>query len=138
MPDTAAVDTALLAKLGADATLTTLMPGGIWFDVGPHGVEKFVLVAQLAHEDHYLFGGSAWEVITYLIKAVALSTSVTDAKAAASRIHTLLQDGTLTPTGYGLMRMQRAERVRFTEVDQQTDARWQHSGAHYEVWVQPS
>jgi hypothetical protein len=58
-------------------------------------------------------------------------------KTAAARIHTLLQLGTLTATGYTLMRLARLERVRYTEVDEDTDARWQHRGGHYEVMVSP-
>ena len=100
--------------------------------------QRFVLISLLAHEDEYQFGGSAWERFTYLVKAVILETTGANVKTAAARIHTLLQDGTLAPTGYGLMRMARLERVRYTEVDEDTDARWQHRGGHYEVMVVPT
>lgn len=137
MPDSSAVDNALVAKLSGDATLMGLIPGGVFFDYSPANVTQVVIVSQLAHEDAYQFRGSAWERFVYVVKAVALSTSGANVASAAARIHTLLQDGTLTITGYGLMVMQRLERVRYTEVDQDNDQRWQHRGGQYEVFVSP-
>jgi hypothetical protein len=137
--DSSDVDAALSAKLLGDATLMALMPDGVYFDVASKNATRFVLLSLLTHEDNYQFGGEAWEVFTYLVKAVALNTSGGDVKTAAQRIHTLLQDGTLSATGYGLMRMQRTERLRITEVDEaNNDIRWQHRGGHYEVWVAAS
>lgn len=138
MPDSSDVDAALSAKLLADGALAALMPDGIWFDIATHGATRFVIVSQLAHEDAYMFEGVAWERFLYLVKAVAKSSTGADVKAAAARIHTLLQDGTLTVTGYELMVMQRTERVRYTEVDEDTDERWQHRGGQYEVLVSPA
>jgi hypothetical protein len=101
----------------ADSQLTTLMPDGVFFDVAKKGSQRFVIVSQLAHEDVGMFNGSAYEEFTYLVKAVGLSTTGADVKAAATRIHTLLHDGTIAPIGYALMRMRRLERVRYAEVD---------------------
>jgi hypothetical protein len=137
MPDSSAVDEALSAKLLADATLRSLMPGGVYFDFTKAGVTQAVVISQLAHEDAYQFQGSAWERFVYLVKAVEQSSTGSNVRTAAARIHTLLQDGTLSAAGYGLMVMQRLERVRYTEVDQDSDARWQHRGGQYEVLVQP-
>lgn len=137
MADTSAVDAALVAKLLADSTLMATMTGGVYFDEAPQGSDKFVIVSQMTHEDVYDERGSAYEVILYLVKAVATSTSGADVKTAASRIHTILQDGTLSPSGYSLMNMRRTERIRMTEVDDESDRRWQHRGGVYETWVQP-
>jgi hypothetical protein len=137
--DSSAVDAALSAKLLADSALIALMPDGVWFDEAGKSATKFVLVSHVAHEDTYMLQGSAYERFLYLVKAVALETSGANVRAAAARIHALLQDGTLTPSGYTLMRMQRVERIRYTEVDEvNADARWQHRGGHYEVMVSPS
>lgn len=136
--DTAEVDKALLAKLLADSTLTSLMTDGIYFDVAPQGAKNFVIISQMSHEDSYDLGGQAYERILYLVKAVGQATNVTNVKTAAARIQTLLQDGTLNATGYLLMYMRRSERVAKPEVDQDSDLRWQHRGGLYDVWVQPS
>ena len=136
--DASEVDAALSATLVNDATLNALMTDGIYFDLSAHGKTKFVIVKLLDHNDTYMYQGSAYERSVYLVKAVALSSTGADVKAAAARIHTLLQDGALAPVGYSLIVMQRLERVRYTESDVDTDARWQHRGGQYEVLVSPS
>lgn len=137
MADSSNVDAALATKLLNDATLIGLMEG-VWFDVAPSGKTKFVLVRSLAHEDEYIFHGQAWERFEYSVTAVHQSTSGDTVKQGAARIHALLQDGTLALTGYGLMVMQRLERLRFAEIDQENDQRWQHRGGRYEILVQPT
>ena len=136
--DASEVDAALSSKLVNDAALTATMPDGVYFDIAPHGKTKFVIVSLLDHNDAYMYQGSAYERSLYLVKAVALSSTGADVKAAAARIHTLLQDGALSPVGYSTMVVQRLERVRYTEVDEDTDARWQHRGGQYEILVSPN
>lgn len=136
--DASDVDAALSSKLISDATLTALLPDGAYFDIAPQGKTRFVVLSLVSHDDAYMFGGSAMERFLYLVKAVALNTSGVNVATAAARIHTLLQDGALAPTGYTLMRLQRMERIRYTEVDEDSDARWQHRGGHYEILVSPS
>jgi hypothetical protein len=142
--DSSAVDTALVALLIGDATLTGLAPDGVYFNVAKKSATRFVLVSQMAHADDYQFGGSAFESFDYLVKAVTgptttdLNTSAGTIGAAAARIHVLLQDQPLTVAGYSLMRMQRTERVRYTEADaDNVDARWHHRGGIYAVMVSP-
>jgi hypothetical protein len=137
--DSSEVDSALIAILSSDATLMALMPGGVAWEVATAGTTKFVLVSQIEHGDTYeLPGPIAWERFLYLVKAVAQGSSGTDVRPAAARIHELLQDAPLVPTGYHpRMVLQRTDRIRYTEVDEVTDERWQHRGGHYEVLVCP-
>ena len=136
MPDSGNVDAALSAKLLADATLSALMTDGVWFDTAKQGATKFVIVSLLSEEDEPMFQGRAFEDGLYLVKAVALESSGANVKAAAARIDALLDDGTLTISGYQLMRMERVGRVRYTEVDETNPAnRWQHRGGHYALTV---
>lgn len=136
MPDSSAIDTALLAKLNGDDTLIALMPNGAHWDEAPAGSTRFVIVSLVDSSDVGQFGGRSYEDALYLVKAVALSTSGGDVKAAAARIDALLENGTLAPTGYTLMTMQRESRVRYTEVDEADAAiRWQHRGGRYQVMV---
>jgi hypothetical protein len=142
--DSSNVDAALVLKLMNDATLMNIVPHGVFFDIAPQGdpanpVTKFVIVTQQAHEDTAgLNQTDAYEQFTYLVKAVTSNTSGADVKAAADRIHTLLHHGTLTITGYTLMAMFRSARIRYTELDDESDLRWQHRGGLYEVHVSPS
>ena len=135
-PDSAAVDAALVAKLGADVTLLGLMPNGVYVDVAPPRSTRFVIVSLLEHHDEQEFGGRAIESALYLVKAVGLSTANPDMAGAAARIDELLDGGVLTPTGFDLMAMHREERVRITEVDDADPSiRWYHRGGHYRVEV---
>lgn len=145
MSDSSAVDNALSDKLRADATLTALMPDGVYIDEAPPGMKRFVLVSLVTTRDETMFEGRAFEDNLYLVKAVALSTVTADIKAAAARIDALLDPqppappATLTIAGYHLMVMKRVSRERRTEVDDTDSAiRWQHRGGQYQVMVAPT
>jgi len=136
MPDSSDIDAALISKLSGDAQLTTLMPDGVFFDQAPQGATKFVLLSIVDEVDLPMFRQRAFEDHTYLVKAVELSTSGANVKAAAARIDALLEQGTLTVTGYNTIVIQRISRLRLTEVDDVDAAiRWQHRGGRYEVVV---
>lgn len=134
MPDSSDIDNALVAKLGADATLLGLCPNGVYFDEAPPGSSRFVIVSFVDEADVGSFGSRSHEDALYLVKAVMLSTSAGNIKSAAARIDDLLENGTLTVAGYSTMTMHREARVRITEVDElDTSIRWQHRGGHYRV-----
>lgn len=136
MPDPAAVDAAVLAVLAGDATLAGLLPDGVYFDVAAPRAQAFVVLRLIDHADEpMLDGGTAYEVHTYRVEAVAPETSGVDINTAAQQIYTLLQNAVLVPDGYADMRCQRLRRVRDTVVDEVTNTRWQHRGGDYEVWV---
>lgn len=140
MPDSSEVDDAVLDYLAEDETLAALLPDGVAWDLALQNATAFVIVSQLAHEDNHVQGGVAAciERFRYLVKAVHKSSSGLTTKDAARRIQELLNAATsLAIPGYVVMRIDRAERVRYTEVDQTTLARWQHRGGQYDVWVTP-
>jgi hypothetical protein len=139
MPDSSAVDAAVISRLVNDATLQGLMPDGVYWDVAAHGKTRFVIVSQVIHEDEAMFDGDAFERFTYLVKAVEKTTTGANIQAATARIQTLLHRATFLVTGYGLMSSRRVERIRYTEVDEvNADVRWQHRGGRYEVWCSPA
>lgn len=138
MSDSSEIDAAIVAKLVNDAPLMALMTDGVYFDIAAKSKTKFVIVSLLSALDVGMFRGRAYETPIYLVKAVALSTTGADVKAAAARIDALLEQGTMSVTGYGLLAMHRTERVRYTEVDQENDNRWQHRGGMYEVQAAPA
>ena len=140
MPDPSEVDAAIVAKLAGDATLLALMPDGVYVDVAPSGKTQFVIVSLATHHDEPMINsGTAFELSQYLVKAVEQSNSGTTVKTAAARIDALLQHVALTITGYSHAITRRAERVRYTEVDEvNRDIRWQHRGGRYDVMVSPT
>lgn len=128
----------------ADTALRALLPDGVfWEDAGASLVDgrdatRFVIVSLVEAHDEPMFGGRAFEDALYLVKAVALSTSGGNVKAAAARIEALLNFGALTIPGYRLMVLRRVERVRFTEVDDQdASIRWFHRGGRYQLMAAP-
>ena len=135
--DTSALDAAVIAVLG-DATLATYCTNGVHWDEAPHGSTAFVIVSQQDHEDGYVQSTEGTETVQYLIKAVIKGTAGATVKSAAARIHTLLQDIAMTATGYRVLSVTRQERIRYTEVDESNDDRWQHRGGRYQVMAEPT
>lgn len=134
MSDSSDIDQALIALLGSDETLLSYMPNGVYWDEAPPGSTRFVIVSLVDTVDEAVFGGRAFEDTLYLVKAVGLSTTSPNMKAAAARIDTVLDEQTLTANGYVHMTMFREGRIRLTEVDDlDADIRWQHRGAYYRV-----
>lgn len=141
-PDSSDIDAALVALLLADATLAGLMPDGVWLDEAKAGKQRFILVTLISHEDIPKFGAPqqrcAYEDALYMVKGVELQSAANNSKAAAARIHRLLEDGALTVPGYTFMKMHREERIRRTEVDAlDSTIRWSHRGGYYRVQMAP-
>ena len=143
MPDSSAIDQALIDTLLGDATLRALMPDGVFFEeagasmVGGGNPTQFVIVSLVEAIDEPMFGGRAYEDVLYLVKAVELSSVATkNVKAAAARIDVLLEDQALTVAGYTWMTGHREARIRFVETDDaDASIRWAHRGGHYRVQV---
>lgn len=141
MSDSSDIDAALVAKLGADATLLSYCQNGVYVDEAPQGATRFVIVSLIDEVDEAVFGGRAFEDALYLVEARMLSTASGNIKAAAARIDALLEDQPLlfgsppTPVpGYVWMTMHRESRVRATEVDAvDPSIRWYRRGGHYRL-----
>lgn len=151
MPDSSDVDAALVAKLLGDSALMALMPDGVFMDeaglsIAPGGgsSKRFVIVSLVDEHDEPIFEGRASEDALYLVEARALSVingaplGPTVMKQAAARIDALLELGTLTIPGYGLLVMRRVARVRLIDVDEvDSSIRWFRRGGRYQVMVAP-
>lgn len=138
MPYSGDVDSALVSKVLGDAQLAALMPDGVYWDVSASGKTRVVIVSLLSPSVTYAFDAGAFEEKLYLVKAVELNTSAANVKAAAARIDALLNGGTLALTTYDLMNMELREPIHYAEPDPANkDARWQHYGGVYAVYVSP-
>ena len=145
MADSSAVDTAVITHLASDATLATLLPGGVHFGLAPQGKTAFALVTLDESADVSVFSETpaqrrAIEVVTYAVQAVVLTSAMAPATDAAARIDALLEDQPLTVPGYGWLSTVRVERIREPgELDPtDTNLRWQHHGGRYRVQVTPT
>jgi len=138
MADTSEVDAAVMNKLSGDPTLMGVVPDGVFWDVAGTGCTKFVIVSHVDKEVAYTMPHEVWERIVYLVKATTQGSSGTEVKSAAKRIRELLHDSVIEPVGYyPSMIVRFIEPVRYTEIDEETDQRWQHRGGHFEVMVCP-
>ena len=137
MADPSEVDEAVVDKLTAASALMAIFTDGVFFDVAPPGKTKFVIVSLIIGQDEDVFDeeDAAIQTRLYLVKAVEKTTSGTNVKTGAALIHAALQKQALAIEGYDHMVTKRVEPVRFTEVDEDTDERWQHRGGRYEVMV---
>jgi len=134
VPDSSAIDNAIVGVLLADATLAGLMPDGVYFGVAAPKAQRFVIVSVIEATDEPVLGSRGYEDVLYMIKAVALERTGADVKAAAHRIDQLLEDQPLTIPGYVHMVTCREGRFRYPEVDEVDDTiRWQHRGGNYRV-----
>jgi len=145
VPDSSAVDTAVITHLASDATLATLLPGGVHFGLAPQGKTAFALVTLDESGEIPVFAEvpaqrRAIEVLTYAVQAVVQTSATAPATDAAARIDALLQDQPLTVPGYGWLSTVRVERIRDPgELDPSDKSiRWQHHGGRYRVQVAPS
>jgi hypothetical protein len=128
------IDDAVIATLNADATLTTLVPGRWFRDMAPQGVSKpFGIVTLMAHEDipQLSSANEAYQVGRYLVKVVDESTTSTAAELGADRAHVVLQNASLTISGFHSMDARREERISYVEAD--GSSRFQHRGGIYVV-----
>ena len=140
MPETAAIDEALVDLLQADPGLAAAMPDGVYWDAGPPAATRLVVVSRLEQVDAPTFDAArAFETITYRIRAIALSTlpnANAAARAAEARIDALLTGGTLTAPGYTLMAGRRLAPIHTTPVDPvDPTILWYERGGEYEIWM---
>jgi hypothetical protein len=134
MADSSLIDNGIVSLLGSDGTLLGLCPNGVYWDEAPPNSQRFVIVSLVDEHDIGTFRARAFEEGLYLVKAVMLSTAGGDIKAAAARIDTLLEQQTLTISGYAPVIVSRESRVRMTEVDDVDQSiRWFHRGGRYTV-----
>lgn len=134
MSDSSLIDNALISKLSGDNTLLGYCPNGVYYGEAPEGMTRFVVVQLMEETDVAQFGERAFEDGLYLVKAVMLSTANGNIQAAAARIDALLENATLSVSGYTTAGIYRDSRVRITEVDDMDSSiRWYHRGGYYRV-----
>lgn len=143
MPDSSLIGNAIVTKLGADATLLSYVPNGVYFDLAGENMTRFVVVSLASASDDQMLGARASEDAVYLVEARIRGDTVaerTAAREAAARIDALLDPqppnppATLAVTGYALMTIYREEPIRLTERDD-VDATilWHRRGGQYRV-----
>lgn len=128
------VTDALQTKLGTDATLATLAPGGVHARRAPLETLPAVVHAKQSGRQAYTLKQRAYRELVYLVKAIAATRA--EAEAADERCDTLLSDGTISPAGQTVMRIRRTGDVEFSETAREGRVYW-HVGGLYAIGVTP-
>jgi hypothetical protein len=133
------VDAAVVQRLLQDPALAALMPDGVFFNTAPLHATRFVVLERFGPTPTYMFGGPAWAIFRYQIKAVALNSTGSDVNAAEARIYALLQDAfDLAIPGAAVMRLELFQGIRYMDPDPENPAiRWQHRGGLYDLQATP-
>jgi hypothetical protein len=149
MANVARVTTALIVKLAADVVLRGYMPGGVWFNVAPDALTRYVVVSLIdATTDYELNGQITQKDCLYFVEArmqtIKGSPPPADIVAAADRIDALLNPqppdppATLPVSGYTLVDLTGESDVQETELDDaNASVIWFRYGGHYRVQVAP-
>ncbi len=134
-----AISAAIYGKLKGGTALTTLLAGGTAGIFEDHASEDadlpYVIFNHQSGEWSETMGErTRFASIVYQVKAVSGSAWPKEANTIDVQIDALLHGGTITVTGYGLMRMVRESDIRYSEVD--GNQTFQHVGAFYRLDVQ--
>ena len=139
-----AADAAIYAKLTAATALTSLTAGGtaspsIHRILAPEGSDLPYVVfnAQSPSVPVRTLSRVAYENALFQVKGVTLSHSAALAGTIAAEIDAALDGPPLTITGYGHTRCSREQDIDYAEVAAGGQV-YQHRGALYRVWSEPS
>jgi hypothetical protein len=82
----------LIQQLGADSTLLSYAPGGVWRGMAPAGeATPFVIISHQSGQDSLTnFGYRVLTTMTFQVKAVGPASATTAINSAAARIDALL------------------------------------------------
>lgn len=136
LPEGSGVDNALVEHLLDDPALAAALPDGAYYAEAPPGAKRFLRVELISHDDSGVYsGGDGFQTMTYLVRAVALSSLITETTmdTIAEQLYARLQDAALPVAGYPAgVTITRATRIRDTVPDLiDKTLRWYHRGGQY-------
>ena len=133
-----AIDAALYTKLSGGTALTNLLGGtAIYQYLAPEGVDPpYVIYQRQSQVPINVLSGVAIEDAVYMVKGVTEGPSAVTAGSVASAIDTLLQDQSLTISGYTHLHLRRESSIDYVETD--NGVRYSHRGATYRIMADPN
>lgn len=138
-----ALSAALFTKLTAASSLTGLLAAGtagVYEQLAPENADPPYVIFQEQARTPYRHaggGGVTYERVLYTVKGIAEGPSMQVAGSIADRIDQTLDTlGSLTISGYTLMRCERITSINYIELD--AGKRFNHAGATYRLDVLPS
>ena len=133
------LDEALYAKLTGASSVTSLLESAtaVYGYIAPQNAgHPFVIFRDLDDAPVWRLNGKAYEAHLYEIRAVTEGNSFAIAADIDAAIESLLNDGTLTVDGHGLMYIRKESGLPpFPEVAE--GQRYNHKGSLYRIWLRP-
>lgn len=126
----------LRTTLTADATLTTLVPNGVWpGGTAPQGVAFPWITFQFMSGVPYAAVGAyrIWESLSYLVKVVGETADYQSLRTAFARIDTLLHRGSGSSADGTIWACVQEQIIRLPETVQ--GKQYRHSGALYRLYA---
>lgn len=140
-----ALDTALYSKLNTDAgtamgtvtgSLNNLGATGVYRMLAPQtATMPFVVFAEQSGADSWTFTARDHKSLLYLVKAVGSGHSAAAVSGMNDRFDTLLNDASLTLTGWTLKRCRRESDVEYVTED--NGILYQHVGGLFRIDIAP-
>ncbi len=132
-----AIDAALYTKLAGGTALTTLLGGtAVYQYLAPEKTDPpYVIYQRMSQVPINVLAGAAIESAAYMVKGVTEGPSAVLAGSVAGAIDTLLQDQTLTISGYTHLHLRRESSIDYVETD--NGVRYSHRGAIYRILADP-
>lgn len=131
------VRSALYAKLTGDATLTAAVGSRVYYEVAPASATyPLIIFAKVSRVVPRVMTGQAYSDALWLVKGVDKASSANAVDDIASRIETILDDGSLTIAGQQVMAILHDSDVQYSEVTE--GVTYHHSGARYRLRYQPT
>lgn len=136
MADDKVIRRALYSGLAADTAITSLLATStaIYHQQAPsESAFPFIIFSKQSGRPSYTFNATAFDQQTWLVKAVARSTTSDVAEDIDTAVDAELTNGALTITGHLLADMRRISDVSYLEAD--GDQQYRHAGALYRLTV---
>src|SRR5574343_108944 len=128
--------TAFYNRLNGDATLTALIPGGVWNTLADRDADYPLVIFNRTGRGEYgttLGNARVWRMMRYDIYGITKHVGSVTAARIDERLHELLSDHILTLTTYTHMYSRRINDIRIVEVDNGVE--YEYCGGVYEFWI---
>jgi len=127
------LDTAMNAILNV-ASIVAEATGGVYNTMAPeHAMPPYVIFQSFSKVDEYYSTTKRGADAVYMVKAVSKSRWPKEASDIDTLIDNVLQDASLSITGFTLLSCRRQE--DFYLVEHEASETFQHVGGLYRIWV---
>ena len=125
------LDTAIFSTLNV-ASVTNEATGGVFNSVAPQGAEPPFVVFQAMSktDDYFAYTGRGAEAV-YMVKTIAQSPWPKSAGDIDTQVDSVMQDASLSITGFALLSCRREEDIYL--VEDQEGVIYQHIGGLYRI-----